>query len=137
MCLKMFIYVSRQQNIQESQPGFSDLLILQRKKVNYRKIYTYSLFLKKVFKNFVLIINPSQKNAIPCAFAPLEGLGGDEYEVVPPGGLGGTEVGGNEPGGFKLTIITQALNPGTSFKWDTRSVCGQMSQSVSRLREDV
>ena len=31
----------------------------------------------------------------------------------------------------------QARTPGTSFKWDTRALCGQMSELVSRPREDV
>ena len=32
---------------------------------------------------------------------------------------------------FQLIFLKQAQNPETSFKWDTRALCGQMRESVS------
>ena len=31
-----------------------------------------------------------------------------------------------------LRLINKHRNPGTSFKWDTRALCGQMIQRVSQ-----
>ena len=32
---------------------------------------------------------------------------------------------------IQMFLVKQALNPGTSFKWVTRALCGHMSERVS------